>query len=175
MGMSAEVIAYVAVSLDGYLAADEGAVDFLERFGTSEYGFHKFFDSIDAVVMGSATYEQILGFGWPYGNTPGLVLTTRELRAPEGPEISYSDEPTGIAIRRYADLYDDRVWVVGGGKVITEGLLQGAIDVLEMYVMPVVLGSGVPLFSSPYDGRLDLANTEAFSNGVVKLVYSTTP
>lgn len=172
--MPAEVIAYVAVSLDGYLAGDDGAVDFLEPFGTDEYGFHDFFDSIKAVVMGSATYEQILGFGWPYGNTPGLVLTTRKLDTPEEPEISFSDEPTGTAIRRYADLYDGRVWVVGGGKVITEGLVQGAIDILEMYVMPVVLGSGVPLFSSPYNGRLDLADTEAFSNGVVKLVYSTT-
>jgi dihydrofolate reductase len=102
------------------------------------------------------------------------VLTTRELNTPEGPEINFSDEPTGIAIGRYADLYEGRVWVVGGGKVITEGMLQGAIDVLEMYVMPVVLGSGVPLFSSPYDGRLDLADTETFSNGVVKLIYSTT-
>ena len=172
--MSAEVIAYVAVSLDGYLAGADGAVDFLESFGTDEYGFHDFSDSIDAVVMGSATYEQILGFGWPYGDTPGLVLTTRKLGTPEEPEISFSDEPTGTAIRRYADPYDGRVWVVGGGKVITEGLVQGAIDILEMYVMPVVLGSGVPLFSSPYNGRLDLTDTEAFSNDVVKLVYSTT-
>jgi dihydrofolate reductase len=53
-------------------------------------------------------------------------------------------------------------------------LLQGAIDVLEMYVMPVVLGSGVPLFSAPYNSPLDLVDTAAFSNGVVKLVYSTT-
>jgi dihydrofolate reductase len=172
--MSAEVIAYVAVSLDGYLAGDDGAVDFLEQFGTDEYGYHQFFDSIDALVMGSATYEQILGFGWPYGNTPGLVLTTRKLDTPESAEISFSDEPTGIAIRRYADVHDGRVWAVGGGKVITEGLIQGAIDVLEIYVMPVVLGSGVPLFSSPYNSRLDLVDTAAFSNGVVKLVYSTT-
>jgi dihydrofolate reductase len=171
--MSTEVIAYVAVSLDGYLAGDDGAVDFLEQFGSDEYGFHEFYDGIDAVVMGSATYEQILGFGWPYGNTPGLVLTTRRLSTPEGPEIDFSDEPTGIAIRRYAGLHDGRVWVVGGGKVITEGLLQGAIDVLEMYVMPIVLGSGVPLFSSPYTSRLDLTDTAAFSNGVVKLVYCT--
>jgi dihydrofolate reductase len=172
--MSAEVIAYVAVSLDGYLADDDGAVDFLERFGTDEYEYHEFFGSIDALVMGSATYEQILGFGWPYGDMPGLVLTTRNLDTPESAEISFSDEPTGTAIRQYADAYDGRVWVVGGGKVITEGLLQGAIDVLEIFVMPVVLGSGVPLFSAPYNSPLDLVDTAAFSNGVVKLVYSTT-
>jgi dihydrofolate reductase len=173
--MSAQVIAYVAVSLDGYLAGDGGSVDFLERFGTDEYDFHGFFDSIDAVIMGSTTYEQILGFGWPYGNTPGLVLTTRSLDTPDGPEISFSAEPTGRAIRDYAGSFDRRVWVVGGGNVITAGLFEGAVDILEMYVMPIALGSGVPLFTSPYSGRLDLSESQRFSNGVVKLVYTTTP
>ena len=175
MDMSAQVVAYVAVSLDGYIAADGGSVDFLERFGTDEYGFQEFFDSIDSVIMGSATYEQILGFGWPYGDTPGLVLTTRVLGTPDGPDISFSAEPTGRAIVGYASSFDRRVWVVGGGKVITAGLSNGAIDTLEMYVMPIALGSGVPLFTSPYSGRLDLAESQSFSNGVVKLVYSTTP
>ena len=173
--MASQVIAYVAVSLDGYIAAADGSVSFLEPFGTDEYGFHDFFDSVDAVVMGSTTYEQILGFGWPYGDTPGLVLTTRDLSTPEGPTISFSQEPTGHAIRDYAGAFEQRVWVVGGGKVITEGLREGAVDVLEMYVMPVALGSGMPLFASPYDGRLDLAESQTFSNSVVKLVYSTTP
>ena len=146
--MASQVIAYVAMSIDGYIAGDEGSVGFLDQFGSDEYGFHEFFDSIDAVVMGSATYEQILGFGWPYGDTPGLVLTTRSLDTPVGPAISFSAEPTGAAIRAYADSFDRRVWVVGGGEVITEGLIQGSIDVLEAYVMPVALGSGVPLFAS---------------------------
>lgn len=172
--MASQVIAYVAVSLDGYIAADDGSVGFLEQFGIDEYGFHEFFDSVDAVVMGSLTYEQILGFGWPYGDTPGLVLTTRDLITPEGPTISFSKEPTGLAIRNYARTFERRIWIVGGGKVITEGLREGAVDVLEVYVMPVALGSGVPLFASPYSGRLDLAESQTFSNGVVKLVYSTT-
>lgn len=173
--MASQVVAYVAVSLDGYIAGADGSVGFLEQFGTDEYGFHGFFDSVDAVVMGSTTYEQILGFGWPYGDKPGLVLTTRDLETPEGPTISFSEEPTGEAIRDYARTFERRLWVVGGGRVITEGLCDGAIDVLEMFVMPVALGSGVPLFVSPYNGRLDLAESQAFSNGVVRLVYSTTP
>lgn len=171
--MTAEVIAYVAVSIDGFVAGDDGAVDFLEQFGSDEYGFHEFFDGIDAVAMGSATYEQILDFGWPYGDTPGLVLSTRSLDTPEGPIITFSTEPTGRAIRDYARGFDRRVWVVGGGKVITEGLLQEAIDTLELYVMPIALGSGIPLFASAYNGHLDLVESQAFTNGVIRLVYST--
>jgi len=173
--MTSQVIAYVAVSLDGYIAGDGGSVDFLEQFGSDEYGFHEFFDSIDAVIMGSATYEQILGFGWPYGDTPGLVLTTQSLDTPAGPRITFASEPTGQAIRDYASSFDRPVWLVGGGKVITAGLLQGAVDILEMYVMPIALGSGVPLFTSPYSGHLELAESRHFSNGVVKLVYTTNP
>jgi dihydrofolate reductase len=63
--------------------------------------------------------------------------------------------------------------VVGGGEVILDGLRDGAIDTLEMYVMPVVLGSGVPLFPGVYDGPLTLQESEAYGNGVVKLVYAT--
>ena len=172
--MKSQVIAYVAVSIDGYIAGDGGSVDFLERFGSDEYGFHEFFDTIDAVVMGSTTYEQILGFGWPYGDTPGLVLTTRGLNTPPGATITFTADATGSAIRGYASRFEQRIWVVGGGRVITDGLSQGAIDVLEMYVMPVALGTGVPLFTTEYMGRLELADIERFSNGVVKLVYSTT-
>jgi dihydrofolate reductase len=173
--MSSEVVAYVALSIDGYIAQDDGSVDFLERFSTDEYGFHDFFDTIDAVVMGSATYEQILGFGWPYGDTPGLVLTTRDLATPEEATISFSAAPTGEAIRTYAMAFERRIWVVGGGKVITAALLAGAVDILEMYVMPIALGSGVPLFEEPYTGRLDLREARSFTNGVVRLEYLTAP
>lgn len=173
--MASQVIAYVAVSLDGFIAGDGGSVGFLEQFGSDEYGFHEFFDTIDAVVMGSTTYEQILGFGWPYGDTAGLVLTNRSLEVPDGPTITFTNELTGDAIRSYADRFERRIWVVGGGKVITAGLAQGAIDVLEIYRMPVALGSGVPLFTAEYTGRLELTETRAFSNSVTRLVYATTP
>lgn len=170
--MSAEVIAYVAVSLDGYIAGDGGTVGFLEEFGSDEYNFHGFMDSIGALVMGSATYEQILDFGWPYGDLPGLVLTTRTLEVPEGVDITFSSGPTAEAIRDFANTAEKRVWVVGGGKVITDGLIGGGIDILELYVMPTALGSGVPLFSEPYGGPLRVTDQATYNNGAVKLVYA---
>lgn len=170
--MASEVIAYVAVSLDGYIASEDGAVGFLDDFGSEEYDFHGFFDSIGAIVMGSRTYEQVLGWGWPYGDIPGLVLTSRELDVAEGATIEFSNARTADAIRRYAPITDKRLWIVGGGDVITSGLAQGAIDVLELYVMPVVLGSGVPLFTAPLGDPFRLTESRSFSNGVVRLVYA---
>ena len=169
--MATEVIAYVAVSLDGYIAAADGSVGFLDDYGSEEFDFHGFFATIDAVVMGSTTYEQVLGWGWPYGDTPGLVLTSRDLPVAEGANVSFSSAPTGDAIRAYADGIDQRVWIVGGGRVIVDGMNDGAIDVLELYVMPDALGSGIPLFPDAFEGTLTLSESRPFDNGVVKLVY----
>lgn len=172
--MSSGVVAYVAVSLDGYIAGDDGKVAFLEDFGSEEYDFHGFLSTIDAVVMGSATYEQILGWGWPYGALPGLILTSRDLDSAEGASLTFSSEPTGEAIRSFAAGFKNRTWVVGGGKVILDAMHAGAVDVLEIYVMPVALGSGVPLFPEPFSGSLGLVESKAFSNGVVMLRYRVT-
>jgi len=166
------VIAYVAVSLDGFIAEADGGVDFLEGFDSDEYGYDDFLSGIDALIMGATTYEQVLGFGWPYGELPSLVLTNRDLESPEGAHVSFARVPTGEAIRAYAAGFTQGVWVVGGGEVIVAGLDDGAIDTLELYVMPVVLGAGVPLFPRKYRGALTLEATQSFSNGVVMLRYS---
>lgn len=165
------MIAYVAVSLDGYIAHADGTVDFLDAFGTDEYDFHGFLSSIGALVLGATTYEQVLGWGWPYGELPALVLTSRELAIAEGADITFSSGPTGDAIRAYAEDFEQRVWVVGGGGVIVSGLNEAAVDTLELYVMPVALGDGVPLFPRAFEGTLTLEESQSFSNGVVKLVY----
>ena len=169
--MASDVVAYVAVSLDGYLAGEDGRVDFLERYPLEEFNFHGFFDGVGALVMGSTTYEQVLGWGWPYGNKPALVLTSRDLDVAEGATITFSSEPTGDAIRSYAATTSERLWVVGGGKVITDGLAAGAIDTLDLYVMPEILGGGIPLFTKAHEGALDLVESNSFANGVVRLVY----
>jgi dihydrofolate reductase len=171
--MASTVVAYLAVSLDGFIAEPDGSVTFLDDFGSDEYEFHDFIDGIGALVMGSSTYEQIVGFGWPYGEIPALVLTSRDLPIAEGATVEFSSERTGDAIRSYSQVTDKRVWIVGGGKVVTAALQSGVVDTLELYLMPVALGRGVPLFTEPCEGPLTLVESQAYSNGAVKLVYAT--
>lgn len=166
------VIAYVAVSLDGFLAHHDGAVSFLDDFGSDEFGFEGFMESVGALVMGSATYEQILGWGWPYGDLPAVVLTSRDLPVAEGATIEFSSAPVGEAINALAGETDKKVWIVGGGKTITAGLEAGAIDELELYIMPTALGDGIPLFTRAFSGPLTLTEARSYSNGVVRLHYS---
>jgi len=169
--MATDVVAYLAVSIDGFIAEADGTVHFLDEFGSEEFGYDDFIDGIGAAVMGSTTYEQVVGFGWPYGDLPTLVLTSRQFDVPQGANVTFSSKRTGDAMSIFCATATKRVWVIGGGKVVTAALQAGAVDTLELYVMPVVLGRGVPLFTEPCEGPLTLIESEAYSNGVVKLVY----
>lgn len=171
--MASDVVAYLAVSLDGFIAESDGGVAFLDNFGSDDLGYDDFIASVGATVMGSTTYEQVLGFGWPYGDTPTLVLTSRVLDQPEGTNVTFSSSRTGDAVYSFAAETDKRVWIIGGGRVVTAALQAGVVDTLELYIMPVALGQGVPLFSEPCEGPLTLVDSHAFDNGVVKLVYET--
>jgi dihydrofolate reductase len=102
---------------------------------------------------------------------PTLVLTSRQIDVPNGANVTFSSERTGDAMSVFCATVTKRVWVIGGGKVVTAALQAGAVDTLELYVMPVVLGRGVPLFTEPCEGPLTLIESKAYSNGVVKLVY----
>lgn len=99
--MASGVVAYLAVSLDGYIVESDGAVSFLDDLASGEFGFHDFIAGVGAAVMGSTTYEQVLGFGWPYAGTPTLVLTRRELDTPDGANITFSTERTEDAINAF--------------------------------------------------------------------------
>jgi dihydrofolate reductase len=136
--MAPDVVAYLAVSLDGFVAEADGGVHFLDDFGSDEFGYDDFIEGVGAAVMGSTTYEQVVGFGWPYGDMPTLVLTSRKIDKPEGANITFSSERTGDAITVFCAPITKRVWVIGGGKVVTAALQAGAVDTLELYVMPVL-------------------------------------
>jgi len=171
-----ETVANLAVSLDFYIAESDGTVDFLSNYKIADYDFEAFAATIGGLITGSTTYEQAVGFGWYWSDKPTLVLTTRtDLAVPEGADVRFTDEPTPDAIRRFAAEIPGRLWVFGGGQVITEGLRAGAIDTLELMVIPQALGSGIPLFTEPYDGPMKLVDAIQHEDGAVLLVYDCRP
>jgi dihydrofolate reductase len=172
----ADVVASLAVSLDGYIAQSDGNVDFLQKYPIEEFDFDRFTDTIGALIMGSTTYLQTLQWGWMWGDRPTTVLTSRTgLLVPDGADIRFSDSPTVGTIRSFSAETPKRLWVFGGGKVVTDGLKGGVIDTLDITVMPEALGTGIPLFTAPYSGSMRLTDTTAYPNGAVRLVYNTTP
>jgi dihydrofolate reductase len=165
---------YVACSLDGFIATPDGAVDWLEDFSVEgeDFGYSEFFESIDAMVMGSTTYEQVLGFGdWPYGDMRCWVLSQRPLIPPRL-EISVSDgAPSDVLAEIEAEGFT-RTWLVGGGEVAGSFLSQHLIDEFVITVIPVILGAGIPLFADQTRRHpLQLVGTHRSGNGVVTLHY----
>lgn len=167
-----DVVASLAVSLDGFIAAADGSVDFLQKYPLEDFDFDSFVAGIGALIMGSTTYEQSLQWGWIWGDRPTMVLTTRTgLEVPEGADITFAAAPTAEAIRSFSAATPKRLWVHGGGRVVTDGLHGGAIDTLDITLMPEALGSGIPLFTEPYAGPMKLLDSVGYANGAVRLVY----
>jgi len=169
-----DVVASLAVTLDGYVCRSDGAVDYLEAHPIADFDFDTWADRIGALVMGRTTYEQTVGWGWTWDDRPTLVLTSAtDLPVPDGADVTFRAAPTAQAVRDWSAATPKRLWVFGGGAVVTEALLGGAVDTLDITVMPEAIGDGIPLFTKPYAGPLQVIETVAYDNGALRIVYDT--
>lgn len=162
---------YIATSLDGFITDAGGGVEWLAPYEGEDYGMEAFLVSADALVMGRATYEQVRGFGdWPYAGKRVWVLTSRPLDPDAPPGVKAADDAQALiaALRQRGGM----VWVVGGGQVVRTFLELGAIDEIEVFIMPVLLGAGTPLLPHGSARRLSLLETEPYRSGVVRLLYA---
>ena len=163
---------FIAVSVDGFIARPDGSIDWLEAVHVEgeDYGYSHFASSVDVLVMGRNTYEVALGFDvWPYTGKRVIVLTHR-LADPRNGEELFDGSPADLVERLRRE--GARRAYVDGGNVIRQFLAAGLIDDLTLSVIPVVLGSGIPLFANggPTQ-RLTLEETRAFPSGLAQLRY----
>jgi len=174
---------HMAASLDGFIARRDGRVDWLETADHYEAGetmdaakAAEFLGTIDCYVMGARTYETALnfdaqGFGWPYGDTPPVVLTHRELRKVRSTVDFYAGD-LGRLLRDQLAKYRN-IWVVGGGAVSGECLRRGLADELRYSILPIVIGDGIRFFEGlDRDAALHLLDVTAYQNGIVEMRYA---
>ncbi len=170
---------FIATSQDGFIARENGEIDWLPGAGDQaegeDYGFREFFSSVDALVMGRRTFELVLTFGrWPYGEKPVIVLSHHRVEIPEilpgGVEVL--SLPPHEVLERLERRGVQHVYV-DGGKTIQEFLNEGLIDDLTITRVPVLLGSGLSLFG-PLAGDIRLRHewTRAYPNGLVQSRYT---
>jgi len=172
---------FIATSLDGFIAREDGGIDWLEVPGGDpgeDYGFEAFFGSVDALVMGRNTYDVVRTFGeWPYGAKPVIVLTSRPLEIPE--ELADRVETMFGApaeVVRELGARGMRHLYVDGGKTIQDFLAAGLIQRMTITRIPVLIGRGIPLFGPvPHDIRLQHVETRTYANGLVQSTYDVLP
>ena len=166
---------YVAVSVDGFIATTDGGVDWLDAFhgGDSDYGYAEFVAGIATVVMGRATYDQVRGFGdWPYADKDAVVVSSRPADDLPDRTTVWADGIPSLH-RKLADGAAGDVWVMGGGRTMRAFLDLGAVDRIDLFVMPAILGGGIPLFgASSRHHRLPAPEVEAYPDGIVRLSYA---
>ena len=164
---------YIAASIDGFVASADGSVEWLDAFHDPEgYGYDQFLQRIDAIVIGRTTFDQVLGFGsWPYSGIDTYVLTSWPIDNPPPRTVAWLSGVATLAEHlRSTSLLGD-VWILGGPKCIDAFRELGVIDLYEIYVMPVLLGSGMPLFREGGTASLHLVDSHVYADGVVRLVY----
>jgi dihydrofolate reductase len=170
---------HVVASLDGMIASKDNSVSWLEEcegvyeagvsFGQEEIA--AFLKSIDCYVLGSRTYEQALQLGWVYGDTPVVVLTTRELPRSRSTVEFYSGDLQTLVDGHLAFRYRN-VWVAGGADVCQQFLALGLADELRLTVAPILLGEGLRLFGTlPVQMKWSLKEAVPYKNGFVALTY----
>jgi dihydrofolate reductase len=168
---------YVASSIDGFIADDNDGIDWLLQFGfeTFQARYDEFMGGVGAIVLGSTTYEYLLGQDerWAYGSIPVWVLTSRKLPSVPGADIRFHRGDVTMAHSAALEAAEGKnVWVMGGGNVAAQFANDGLLDELLLTIVPVVLGSGKRLLplAGPTD-RLDLVYTTSFPNGAIELGY----
>lgn len=169
-------IVYIATSLDGYIARKDGNVDWLMEIpnpDNSDYGFSDFMKRIDGLIMGRNTFELVLQFGeWPY-TKPVFVLSKTMKKIPDKykaqAELIKGNLKTiveELISKGFNNLYID------GGKTIQSFLKQDMIDELIITRIPIILGSGIPLFEEmDSEFKLEHIETEILKNALVKSRY----
>ena len=173
-----EIIYYVAASLDGFIATPDGGTAWLAPFEAAgeDYGYAAFYASIDALLLGSRTYEQALTFDpWPYPGKPCWVFSGRPLPAAQPGVIVTAQTPRQVATE-LAERGVRRVWLIGGGHCAAAFQAEGLISEYIVSIIPVILGAGIPLFGvAGLQEKLRLVEYKVYPNGVIQLKYSGGP
>jgi dihydrofolate reductase len=167
--------AYIGTSLDGFIARKDGDIDWLIQFENQEVNqnYEEFISVIDAIVIGRGTFEKVLTFSsWPYMKKV-FVLSNHIKQIPN----SIKEKATILSMepKELLDYLSDKGFTniyVDGGKVIQSFLKENLIDELIITRVPILIGSGIPLFGElDNDLQFKHVQTNVYSNGLVKSLY----
>jgi dihydrofolate reductase len=169
-----KVTLYIAASLDGYIARNDGGIDWLSILDTEgeDFGYTAFYESIDAIVLGSKTYEVGLGFNqWPYPEKKSFVFTQRHFQS-DREDVVFVSEPVKQVLADIEAQGFKNIWLVGGGALINSFLQHSLIDEYIISTIPIILGGGIRLFPPPSpEEKLELINSIQYPSGLLQAHY----
>lgn len=171
---------YIACSLDGFIAREDGSIDWLTEYENNpetDYGYSEFYASIGTVLMGRKTYEQVLSFGdWPYAEKRTCVFTGQKEPLSREKRVEFVSDNVGEFMRRLKGNTDEDIWLVGGSQLIRAFLEEDLVEDLIVFIVPVILGSGIPLFDRVgKEIKLRTGSIKRYENGLVRIESNLKP
>lgn len=176
-----KISVYIATSVDGFIAREDGDIEWLHNSGHGEvdkgedFGYKDFISTVDAHLIGRNSYEKVLSFGgdWPYGDKPVFVLTKKGVDIPDRISetvSSLSGSPHKI-VKDLEKLGYQHIYL-DGGLTIQEFLEAGLVDELTITKIPILIGNGIPLFGNvSKDIHLRHLRSDSFKNGFIQSTY----
>jgi len=167
-----KVVLGLGISIDGYIARLDGAIDFL--FMPTDYSMAAFFKTVDTAIMGRKTLDAArkMGGGGSCGSSiPSYVFSHSQ---PPGDRegVVYVDESPAAFIAKLRKNAGKDIWLMGGGELARSFLRDDVVDSLYLGIVPVLLGEGIPLFPSGFPQReFALVENKSYSKGLISLKY----
>lgn len=175
--MDRKIILYIAISLDGFIADQKGCVNWLGGHDSNyqgDYGYGEFTETIDTVVMGMSTYLQIKNdlspSEWPYPTMKSYVFTHQKLN--HTADVEFISEDIVRFIKDLKKQPGKAIWISGGASIANQLVQANLIDEYQLSIMPIILGSGIRLFTENNPTtKLHLERITPI-NGVINTVYT---
>ncbi|MFJ8236176.1 dihydrofolate reductase family protein [Ureibacillus sp. NPDC094379] len=142
------VILYIGTSIDGYIANEDGTLEWLETTQVEgDTGYNALLERIDTVIMGKGTYEIVRGFDidYPYTDYENYVFSKSTSGSDEFASFINDDVKTFIKQLKHKPGKD--IWLIGGGKLAREFFKENLIDEIQLAIAPIILGKGISLYN----------------------------
>ena len=171
-----KIIIYIAASVDGKIAKPNGNIDWLNEglaVTKTDYGYKKFYKSIDTTLIGNNTYKKILKFGidFPYKGKENFVITSNK-KIKQDTNVTFISNNIIKSVKKIKEKDGKNIWLVGGGKLNSYLMKNKLVDEIKLFTMPIVLGTGIPMFNEiPINCKLELQSSKKYATGVVELNF----
>ena len=172
MRIMRKIVLGVGISLDGYIARPNGAVDFL--FMPKDYSMASFFSTVDVAIMGRKTFDVAVktSGGSFSGSSMATYVFSHSEPTGERSGVTFINESPATFVQQLRKRPGKHIWLMGGGELARDFLRADLVDELCLGIVPVLLGEGIPLFPSSFPQRdFSLVENKTYSRGLIALKF----
>lgn len=172
-----KVILYIASSIDGFIARENGSLDWLDNVpnpNNTDHGYTAFLTDVETIIMGRKTYDTVIGFGidWPYANKTTYVVSRNSDLKLTTPNTYVLTSDLEAFVTELKQSGKKNCWLVGGGDLNSYFFSRNLIDSMILSIAPVVLGQGISLIGNKTStSNWTLIKTEQYETGIITLTY----